>query len=73
MLELLKLSEGECMGVCVGVCLGVCVEGLGRSLGRQWRVSALGEEGKRLCGRGIPDKAGARGADLTLTPPLILA
>lgn len=71
MLELLKQSEGECVGVSVGVYLGVCVEGLGRSLGRR-RVSAFGEEGKRLCGRGIPDKAGARGADFTLTPPLIL-
>lgn len=62
---------GVCVGVCVGVCLGVCVEGRGRSLVRR-RVSALGEEGNMLCGRGIPDEGGARGAAFTLTPPLML-
>lgn len=75
MLELRGQSKGDCLGVCVGlcvgVCLGVCVDGLGRSLARR-RVSVLGEEGNRLCGRGIPDERGARGADFTLTPPLIL-
>lgn len=71
MLELRGQREGECMGVFVGVCLGVCVEGLGRSPARR-RVSTLGEEGNRLCGRGIPDEEGPRGTDFTLTPPLIM-
>lgn len=59
------------MGVCVGVCTVVCVKGLGRSLA-WWRVPALGEDGNMLHGRGIPDGGGGRGADFTLTPPLIL-
>lgn len=71
MLELLGQSEGECKGVCVGVCLGVHVEGLGRSEARLWGF-ALGEEGNRLRGRGIPVEERARGAGFTLTPPLIL-
>lgn len=54
-----------------GVCLGVCFEGLGRSLTRR-RGSVLGEEGRRLRGRGIPDEGGPRGTDFTLTPPLMV-
>lgn len=60
-----------CVGLRVGVCLEACVDGLGRSPARR-RVSALGEDGNRLCGRGIPDERGARRGDFTLTPPLML-
>lgn len=71
MLKPLGQSKGDCMGVCVGVYLEVRDDGLGRSPPRR-RVSALGEEGNRPFGRGIPDEAGGLEADFTLPPPFIV-